>query len=107
MTSGTDTGESADRSTAAEPMRVRESAPQARAALDAALRAAAGLTADNLRELRALIDARLSEIEGARSETGLSDREAEALRLIALGYTNKEIASRMDVAARRGWLGTV
>ena len=34
------------------------------------------------------------------SEVNLSDRESEVLRLIALGYSNKEIAARLDLSVK-------
>ena len=34
------------------------------------------------------------------AEVNLSDRETEVLRLIALGYSNKEIASRLDLSVK-------
>ena len=37
---------------------------------------------------------------GAADEVALSDRELEVIRLIADGYTNPEIAERLDVAER-------
>ena len=38
--------------------------------------------------------------EGSVGEVNLSDREAEVLRLIALGYSNKEIAARLDLSVK-------
>jgi DNA-binding NarL/FixJ family response regulator len=35
-----------------------------------------------------------------RSQASLSDREEEVLRLIALGYSNKEIAARLNVSVK-------
>jgi DNA-binding NarL/FixJ family response regulator len=35
-----------------------------------------------------------------RSGSQISDREAEVVRLVALGFTNKEIASRLDVGVK-------
>ena len=37
---------------------------------------------------------------GSVGEVTLSDREAEVLRLIALGYSNKEIASRLSLSVK-------
>jgi DNA-binding NarL/FixJ family response regulator len=74
-----------------------------------------------------------AQANGERAEAELSERESEVVRLIALGYSNKEIASRLALsvktvetyktrsmeklgirsrvdivqyAARRGWLGS-
>jgi DNA-binding NarL/FixJ family response regulator len=38
--------------------------------------------------------------EGSAGDVGLSDRETEVLRLIALGYSNKEIAARLDLSVK-------
>ena len=37
---------------------------------------------------------------GAGAEVNLSDRESEVLRLIALGYSNKEIAARLTLSVK-------
>ena len=37
---------------------------------------------------------------GASAETNLTDREAEVLRLIALGYINKEVAARLSLSVK-------
>lgn len=37
---------------------------------------------------------------GSVAEVYLSDRETEVLRLIALGYSNKEIAARMEISVK-------
>lgn len=37
---------------------------------------------------------------GASGDVGLSDRETEVLRLIALGYSNKEIAARLNLSVK-------
>lgn len=37
---------------------------------------------------------------GSAGEISLSDRESEVLRLIALGYSNKEIAARLDLSVK-------
>jgi len=38
--------------------------------------------------------------KGAPSAPDLSDREQEALRMIAWGYSNKEVASRMEISVK-------
>ena len=97
---------------------------------DVYLFAAAVLGEVELRELRAWIDARL---EALAPDDGLTAREEQVVRLIAQGYSNKDIAGRMELsvktvetfkarameklhistrvelvryAARRGWLAT-
>jgi DNA-binding NarL/FixJ family response regulator len=37
---------------------------------------------------------------GASAETTLTEREVEVLRLIALGYTNKEVAARLSLSVK-------
>ena len=37
---------------------------------------------------------------GASSDAQLSEREAEVLRLIALGYINKEVAARLSLSVK-------
>jgi DNA-binding CsgD family transcriptional regulator len=66
--------------------------------LDAAKLAASVLAGDGLRELRAWIDARLVGPAGRPGEP--SGREAEVVRLIALGYTSKEIAAHLGVSVK-------
>ena len=39
-------------------------------------------------------------LRGAGSRTDLSDRETEVLRLVAWGYTNKEIASQLNISVK-------
>jgi DNA-binding CsgD family transcriptional regulator len=85
---------------------------QARADLEAAQRAAMLLTAEGLWELRAWLDARLGGGEDRPAPESASDghaptvpvwlsqRESEAVRLIALGYSNKQIASRLSVSVK-------
>ncbi|HEX8335979.1 MAG TPA: response regulator transcription factor [Pyrinomonadaceae bacterium] len=41
-----------------------------------------------------------SRREGSVGEVYLSDRETEVLRLIALGYSNKEVAARLDLSVK-------
>jgi two-component system response regulator NreC len=43
-------------------------------------------------------EARLTK--GSASQESISDREEEALRLIALGYSNKEIARRLSISVK-------
>jgi DNA-binding NarL/FixJ family response regulator len=38
--------------------------------------------------------------QGALKQPGISDREAEVLRQIAWGYSNKEIAARMEISVK-------
>ena len=71
---------------------------QAKANVEAAKGAAERLTSDGLRELRACIDVRLAAIAGASTE--LSERGSEVMRLIALGYSNKEIAAQLKVSVK-------
>lgn len=52
--------------------------------------------ADQLNALRDLIDARLA----AEPDPVLSEREAVVLRLIALGFSNKEIAARLRLSVK-------
>jgi len=68
--------------------------PASPAPLDAALAALPALDADQLGALRAAIDARLA----AEPERLLSEREA--VRLLARGYSNKEIAARLRVSVK-------
>jgi DNA-binding NarL/FixJ family response regulator len=70
---------------------------QAAADLDVAKLAAELLDAPGLSELRAWIDARLAPLV---SDERLSAREAEVVRLIALGYSNKQIAVRIKVSVK-------
>jgi DNA-binding NarL/FixJ family response regulator len=37
---------------------------------------------------------------GSAGLPGISDREAEVLRLVALGYSNKEIAARLEISVK-------
>lgn len=39
-------------------------------------------------------------LRGASAETKLTDREAEILRLIAVGYINKEVAARLSLSVK-------
>lgn len=39
-------------------------------------------------------------VRGASPDTNLSEREAEVLRLIALGYINKEVAARLSLSVK-------
>jgi DNA-binding CsgD family transcriptional regulator len=77
-----------------------EAPPTDREALEAAKAAATGLSGAGLRALRAWIDARLVASDESAVGTELSDREAEALRLIALGYSSKEIAAQFKVSVK-------
>ena len=70
---------------------------QVAADLDVAKLAAELLDAPALGELRAWIDARLGALV---PDERLSEREAEVVRLIALGYSNKQIAARMEVSVK-------
>ena len=71
---------------------------QAKADLEVAKGAAGLLTRAGLSELRAWIDLRLATTAEASAE--LSERESEVMRLIALGYSNKEIAARLKVSVK-------
>lgn len=65
--------------------------------LDAAIAAAAALrTADELNAVRARIDAQLA----TAPDPVLSAKEAAAVRLIALGYSNKEIAAHFGLSVK-------
>jgi DNA-binding NarL/FixJ family response regulator len=70
---------------------------RAAADLDAAKRAASTLDVYGLGKLRAWLDARLGALV---SDERLSEREADVVRLIALGYSNKEIAARIKVSVK-------
>lgn len=41
-----------------------------------------------------------SAVRGPGAQNGLSERETEVLRLIAWGYSNKEIAARLDLSVK-------
>ena len=47
-----------------------------------------------------VMDSYIGRNAAARGETNLSDRESEVLRLIALGYSNKEIASQLSLSVK-------
>jgi DNA-binding NarL/FixJ family response regulator len=70
---------------------------RADADLDAATRAASALDVYGLGKLRAWIDARLGALV---PDERLSEREVEAVRLIAWGYSNKQIAARLKVSVK-------
>lgn len=43
---------------------------------------------------------RMRSLDEALKDSNLSDRETEVLRLIALGYSNKEIAAQLDISIK-------
>lgn len=81
---------------------------QTRADLDTVKRAASHLSIRGLRVLREWVESRLAATDrnspdpaterGAEAE--LSERELEVVKLIALGYSNKQIAARMQVSVK-------
>ena len=63
--------------------------------------AAGGQYVDSALTARVTAQFRSKEARGAPKPGGiLSDRESEVLRLIATGYSNKEIASRLEVSVK-------
>ena len=68
-------------------------------AVDEELVSAVRLAADGKTYLQPELGARLAADPGVSSD-GLSDRELEILRLIALGHTNSEIAEQLFLSVR-------
>jgi two-component system response regulator NreC len=68
-------------------------------AVDEDLVAAVRLAADGRSYLQPELGAELA-VEPGDDPDGLSDRELDVLRLIALGYTNSEIAERLTLSVR-------
>lgn len=52
------------------------------------------------RAVRAVAGVAGMMVEPARADPALSEREAEVVRLLALGYTNKEIAARLGLSVK-------
>ena len=71
-----------------------------KSAADAELVLAVRLAADGEPYLNPQLGARLAALPADQRPGGLSERELEILRLIALGHTNPEIAERLYVSVR-------